>query len=75
MRSSDAHGQPALYVTDPEGVDLPVVAALHDGYGPRRATFHGDKFLERAIERGVCTFGPLARGEAVLAGGHGLLAG
>ena len=41
----DPHGQPALYVADPEGVDLAVLAALHDGYDARRPAFHGDKFL------------------------------
>src|SRR5215212_8762762 len=61
----DPYGQPALYVADPEGVYLAVLAALHDGDDARRPVFHGDKLLERPIERSVSAFGLLlAEGRA-----------
>jgi hypothetical protein len=45
----DPHGQPTLYVADPEGVYLAMLAALHDGDDARRPAFHGDELLERPI--------------------------
>ena len=61
-----AKGQIALQITDTEGVDLPVLAPLHDGDDARRAAGHGDQLLERAVEGGVGAFG-LLRGTPVRA--------
>jgi hypothetical protein len=64
-----AQGQIALQVADPEGVDLPALAPLHDGDSTWRASVQSDQFLERAVELGVPTFGT-PKGSCV-GGGHG----
>src|SRR5215212_165914 len=71
----DAHGPPALEVGDPEGVDLPVLAALHDGDDPGWTAAHGDEFLERAIELGIYTFGRFGGGGGALLAEGRVLAG
>ena len=61
----DPHRPAGAQVGDPEGVYLPVLAALDDGDDAWRPAFHGDELLERAIERSVSAFGLLlAEGRA-----------